>query len=31
MRVLAGEDLNLEAIDVEGDEQPVGASTGADG
>jgi hydrogenase nickel incorporation protein HypA/HybF len=31
MEVLAGEELNLEAIDVEGDQAPVGASTGADG
>ncbi|HLC05904.1 MAG TPA: hydrogenase maturation nickel metallochaperone HypA [Anaerolineales bacterium] len=31
IRVLAGEEFNLEAIDVEGDEEPVAASTGADG
>jgi hydrogenase nickel incorporation protein HypA/HybF len=31
MKVLAGEEFNIEAIDVEGDEQSVAASTGASG
>lgn len=31
MKIVAGEEFTLEAIDVEGDAQPVRASTGADG